>query len=160
MGDRQAGGLAGGYGNTLLAGRISNYSLADDGTVYAGVANGGVWRSQDSGRSWTDISRTLPTQIVGHVRAMQPWPGSFSTLIVPDHEPLRVSITAVEPTEEPADAAATPGTILPTEGELIVQSTGGPLRILRLKPAGKREMTGADFRRGHSLPAEARFGEV
>ena len=58
---------AGGYGNTLLAGRISNYSLADDGTVYAGVANGGVWRSRDSGRSWTDISRTLPTQIVGAI---------------------------------------------------------------------------------------------
>jgi methionyl-tRNA formyltransferase len=99
----------------------------------------------------------LPTQVVNHVRSMQPWPGSFSTLLVPGRESLRVSITAVEPTEEPADAAATPGTILPTEGELVVQTGGGPLRVLGLKPAGKREMTGAEFRRGHPLPAGARF---
>ncbi|HEX6985656.1 MAG TPA: methionyl-tRNA formyltransferase [Planctomycetaceae bacterium] len=100
----------------------------------------------------------LPAQIVNHVRAMQPWPGAFSTLHLPGREPLRVSVTAVEPTEEPADAAAAPGTVLPTEGELVVQSAGGPLRVVRLKPAGKREMTGADFRRGHSLPPGSRFG--
>lgn len=100
----------------------------------------------------------LPTQVVNHIRAMTPWPGAFSTLSFPGREPMRVSITAAEPAEEPSDASAAPGTVFPTEGELIVQTAGGPLRILRLKPAGKREMTGPDFRRGHLLPPGTRFG--
>ena len=88
---------------------------------------------------------------------MQPWPGSSSTLALPGRPPLRVSILAVEPTEEPADGEATPGTILNTEGELVVQSGGGPVRIARLKPAGKREMSGTEFRRGYPLPAGSHF---
>jgi len=99
----------------------------------------------------------LPTQVVNHIRAMTPWPGAFSTLEFPGRDPIRVTITAAEPAEEPADASAIPGTIFPTEGELVVQTGGGPLRVLRLKPAGKREMTGPAFRRGHSLPPGSRF---
>ncbi|MGC1274236.1 MAG: methionyl-tRNA formyltransferase [Planctomycetaceae bacterium] len=136
--------------NELEADTITETPQDDSLSTYAPQL-----RKEQGEIDWTK----LPTAIASHVRAMQPWPGSYSTLLVPDHDPLRVSITAVEPTPEPVDAAATPGTILPTEGEVVVQTAGGPLRVLRLKPAGKREMTGADFRRGHSLPAGARFGE-
>lgn len=111
-------------------------------------------RKEEGEIDWTK----LPTQIVNHVRAMQPWPGSYSTLAMPGRPPLRVSILAVEPTEEPADGEATPGAILKTAGELVVQSGGGPVRITKLKPAGKREMTGAEFRRGYTLPAGSRLG--
>ena len=133
----------------LEAGRIEETAQDDAGSTYAPQL-----RKEQGEIDWTK----QPAEIVNHVRAMQPWPGSFSTLIVPDREPLRVSITAVEPTEEPADAATAPGMALPTEGELIVQTGGGLLRVLRLKPAGKREMTGAEFLRGYPLTAGARFG--
>jgi methionyl-tRNA formyltransferase len=111
-------------------------------------------RKEEGEIDWTK----LPTQIVNHVRAMQPWPGAFSTLAIPDRPPLRVSILSVEPTEEPADGEATPGTILKTEGDLVVQSAGGPVRIVQLKPAGKREMSGSEFRRGYQWPPGSHFG--
>ncbi len=47
-----------GYG--LAGGRVQ--ALAVDGdTVYAGAADGGVWRSSDGGKKWTPISDDLPT---------------------------------------------------------------------------------------------------
>lgn len=49
-------------------GRISDfaYDPAHD-ALYAAVADGGVWRSEDRGRSWTSIGDSLPTQIVASV---------------------------------------------------------------------------------------------
>ncbi len=104
-----------------------------------------------------DWSRT-PAEVVNHVRAMQPWPGAFGTLQLPGREPLRLAVTAAEPAASSEDPLSPPGSVLPTEGELIVQTACGPVRIVRLTPAGKREMTAAEFRRGCSLPAGARFG--
>jgi hypothetical protein len=51
-----------------LAGRITDFSydpIHDD--LYASVATGGVWRSDDQGESWVSIGETLPTQVVGSV---------------------------------------------------------------------------------------------
>lgn len=132
----------------LEAGRVTDTPQDDLLSSYAPQL-----RKEQGEIDWTQ----LPQQVVNHVRAMQPWPGAFSTLIIPGREPVRVSIVAVEPVEEPADAAATPGDVLLTEGELVVQSGGGPVRVVRLKPAGKREMAGSDFLRGHSLSAGSRF---
>jgi hypothetical protein len=56
-----------GYGITQEAGRLSGYALGPEGTVYAAAANGGVWKSTDQGRKWSDISLGLPNQIVGAV---------------------------------------------------------------------------------------------
>jgi methionyl-tRNA formyltransferase len=132
----------------LEAGAVAEIPQDDSLATYAPQL-----RKEEGEVDWTK----LPTEIVNHVRAMQPWPGAFSNLAIPDRPSLRVSILAVEPTEEPADGEATPGTILKTDGELIVQSAGGPIRIAQLKPAGKREMTGAEFRRGYQLPAGSHF---
>jgi hypothetical protein len=47
-----------GYG--MVGGRVQ--ALAVDGdTVYAGAANGGVWRSTDRGKTWTPVSDDLPS---------------------------------------------------------------------------------------------------
>lgn len=59
--------MASGYATTQESGRLTGYALGPNGTVYAGAANGGVWKSTDQGTSWTDISLSLPTQIVGGV---------------------------------------------------------------------------------------------
>ncbi len=49
-----------GGGSGLVAGRIQ--ALAVDGsTVYAGAADGGVWRSTDGGRHWVPVSDGLPS---------------------------------------------------------------------------------------------------
>lgn len=138
----------------LEAGTISETVQDDAESTYAPQL-----RKEQGAIDW-DRS---PVQIVNHVRGMQPWPGSFSQLHVPGGEPLRVSINAVEPIDTPlgestvVEATGSPGAIQSVDGELVVQSSGGPLRILRLTPAGKREMTGAEFLRGYSLPAGSQF---
>jgi hypothetical protein len=62
--DPYASNSSGGAG--LVAGRMTG--LAADGTyLYAGGADGGVFRSSDSGATWTPLTDGLPTLSVGDV---------------------------------------------------------------------------------------------
>src|SRR3954452_3762490 len=62
--DPFASNSSGGAGN--VAGRITG--LAVDGTyIYAGGADGGVFRSSDLGATWTPLTDSLPTLSVGDV---------------------------------------------------------------------------------------------
>jgi hypothetical protein len=62
--DPYASNSSGGAGN--VAGRITG--LAVDGTyIYAGGADGGVFRSNDLGATWTPLTDGLPTLSVGDV---------------------------------------------------------------------------------------------
>lgn len=89
-------------------------------------------------------------QIAWHVRAMQPWPRSFTHLRHPDTKPLRIIIHEAEPVELPA--LAPPGTVTVVEPHRLVVQTGrGALRIVRLQPEGKRAMSSEDFLHGHPL---------
>ena len=78
------------------------------------------------------------------IRAFNVWPRSRATLMGVD-----VIITAVRVN---AASHAAPGTVFQTEsGDLGVVSANGSLIIERLKPAGKREMTGQEFLAGHPI---------
>jgi methionyl-tRNA formyltransferase len=88
------------------------------------------------------------------VRAYHPWPGAYAELQTERGE-LRVTVTAaaVSPDEGPR------GEVLAASGdELVVACGRGSLRILRLKPAGSREMTAAEFLRGRTVTLGARGG--
>jgi hypothetical protein len=51
-----------------LNGRISDFAInPKTKVVYAAVANGGVWKSKDIGKTWRSVGDKLPTQIVGSV---------------------------------------------------------------------------------------------
>ena len=80
------------------------------------------------------------------IRGLKPWPGTYITF---KHEPLH--ILKAEPLQE--DCHEKPGTFVRTDhDQAILVATGqGLLRILKVKPAGKKEMTGADFVRGQHL---------
>jgi photosystem II stability/assembly factor-like uncharacterized protein len=54
---------SGGAGN--VTGRITGIAVGPDGTVYAGGADGGVFRSADGGATWTAMADGLPTLSVG-----------------------------------------------------------------------------------------------
>jgi len=90
-----------------------------------------------------------------HVRAMSPWPGAF-TFLVRDANPLRLLITkaSVVPAVEQVD----PGLIYEVgqDGFSVAAGSAG-VRIERLHPAGKKEMTAAEFARGYRLNAGERL---
>ena len=55
-------------GAGLVTGRITGLAADDDGYVYAGAANGGVWRSRSGGGHWQPISERLPSPSTGDLR--------------------------------------------------------------------------------------------
>lgn len=80
-------------------------------------------------------------QIARQIRAYLGWPGSRTEI-----NATTVTIT----TAHPINLSGAPGEFLVTEtGELLVYCQTGALIIDRLIPAGKREMSGQDFARGH-----------
>ncbi len=50
------------YGNFYVNGRINAiaYDALDENTVYAGAADGGVWKTTDMGNTWTPLSDNWP----------------------------------------------------------------------------------------------------
>ncbi|WP_240942480.1 glycosyl hydrolase [Planosporangium thailandense] len=51
-----------------VTGRITGLAADDSGYVYAGAANGGVWRSRTGGGKWEPISDKLPSPATGDLR--------------------------------------------------------------------------------------------
>ena len=88
------------------------------------------------------------------VRAFDPWPGAFTSCEIRGKD-LRVVVeqVAVEP-----DVSAEPGLVTAAEGDrLVVGTSSGGLRLLKLKPSGKKSMDAGAFLRGYALQAGARF---
>lgn len=99
--------------------------------------------TKDDGRlDWSRPAETLERQI----RAYLGWPGSRAEL-------AGAEVTITEARVLPKDGPS--GTPYKTPAsELAVFTAKGSLIIDRLKPAGKREMTGPEFLAGHPLPVK------
>src|SRR3954451_9074104 len=70
------------FGLRKLNGRVADFSYDAAGNhLYAAVANGGVWQSDDLGGNWHDISGNLPTMIVGSL-AYVPGKGSRGAAVL------------------------------------------------------------------------------
>jgi sugar lactone lactonase YvrE len=63
--DPFASNSSGGAGN--VAGRITGLAVDGSGVIYAGGADGGVFRSSDGGTTWAPLTDGLPTLSVGDV---------------------------------------------------------------------------------------------
>src|SRR4051794_28002997 len=55
-------------GAGLVTGRVTGLAADNHGDVYAGAANGGVWRSTSAGGHWKPISEKLPSPSTGDLR--------------------------------------------------------------------------------------------
>jgi methionyl-tRNA formyltransferase len=82
------------------------------------------------------------------VRGLQPWPGAYC-FIKSDRVALLETDLPVGVTMEK------PGTLLAIEkeGGIQIATQKGVLKILRVKPEGKKDMTAADFIRGRRFVA-------
>jgi sugar lactone lactonase YvrE len=65
-----------GAGFSIVGGRTTALAATRDGAWFAGTADGGVWRSTDSGQHWTPLTDALPTLSTGAL-AVDPADGSL-----------------------------------------------------------------------------------
>lgn len=98
-----------------------------------------------------------PTRIYNKVRGMIPWPCAFCHFAG-----KRLEVLKVRPVKVAQDVNQ-PGMILGSSDEAIIVGTSegstgnNAVELLRVKPAGKREMSGADFARGMRFQKGCRF---
>jgi len=100
-------------------------------------------------------------KVAQHIRAMQPWPTAYTFFCSPEQKPIRIIITAASLPVEwalPTTNENRSGDIFVVDQHhLCVQTSAGIIELLRLRPAGKREMTAEEFMNGHQITTESRF---
>jgi len=99
-------------------------------------------------------------QIDCHVRGMQPWPVAFTFFPGSGGKPsIRLAIKAISVLDErAADVPAGHVVSEDASGQFVVAAADKLVRIERLQPAGKQEMSGAEFIRGRSIDGAIRLG--
>ncbi|MEN6459426.1 MAG: methionyl-tRNA formyltransferase [Thermoguttaceae bacterium] len=97
--------------------------------------------------------------VKNQIRALEPWPRS-STFWHPDNGPaVRLILSRAASDRVRTAETCPPGTVLEAAGDRLVIATGdGVLLPLSIQPAGKREMSVAEFLRGHHVRVGDRFG--
>lgn len=93
-------------------------------------------RKQDGALDW----RLPAAQLERRVRAFDPWPGAYAQW---QGAPLRVLEARCGP-----PPGGRPGTVFEHDGFPAVACAEGSLLLTRVRPAGRRPMTGQDFARG------------
>ncbi len=110
-----------------------------------------------------DWSQTAQ-QIKNRVRAMQPWPRAFTFWLRKEAKPMRIIVHRVAmagETDLPDEikSAAAPGTVIEAEPRMIVATGRGPIELVEVQPAGKREMPVREFLRGYPVQVGQRLGD-
>ena len=129
--------------------RLSQDPVAEEPQPDAGVTYAERVTRDDSPIFWWRAAREIHNQ----VRGLHPWPLASTT--IGGHR-LLVLKTAIS--DGPAPSAALPGTLLEAEGDRLVVAAGhGTVRILELRPEGRRLMNAREFLAGHRLALGARM---
>ncbi len=116
----------------------------------AGVTYAPKLTREDGRIDWRRDAAALDRQ----VRALNPWPGTFTTLA---GEVLKVRRAAPMPEQAgPEQAVGAPGTVL--DEALTVVCGAGALRLLTVQRPGRAAMGAAELQRGLRLPPGTRLG--
>ena len=123
-----------------------------------GATRAPMLKKGDGAIDWTRPAAELRN----FVRGMTPWPGAFTFHVRGDHpEPLRVTLLATAAEAGGAAQGAEAGTVVGVDKTGIAVATGGGiLRILRLKPAGGRELPAEEYVHGHATRPGDRFAKL
>jgi methionyl-tRNA formyltransferase len=132
-----------------IGGRLILQALAKDPPDIPQPAEGATYApklTRDDGRlDWTIDA----TSLARRVRALNPWPGTFTAL--PD-APLKVLAARAEPGEGEGEAGTT------LDDALLVATGVGALRLLRVQAPGRAAMDASAFLRGRRVPPGTRLG--
>ncbi|MFA6908831.1 MAG: methionyl-tRNA formyltransferase [Patescibacteria group bacterium] len=117
---------------SYLEGTIKSIPQQEEGATICGVL-----KREDGKIDWKQSA----IEIDGHIRAMTPWPGSFTQFIGEN-----MKILDAKPVRLPAGPIA--GKLTWDGAQLLVDTTAEQLSILRLQIAGKKPMTAKEFVNG------------
>lgn len=110
-------------------------------------------KKSDGAVDWTRSA----VAIKNHVRAMRPWPGTYTFWRRPEKEPLRLILDRVAVLPETANAA--PGAVVTaSDGHLHVATGEGTLAIEKAQPAGKKLLRAEQLLRGYPIQVGEMFG--
>ena len=95
--------------------------------------------------------------IKNQIRAMEPWPKTYTFWRRQDGPPMRLILGPV--TVENHAEGSLPGTVLEvTDNRLLIAAGMGTIAPKSIQPVGKRLMTIDEFLRGHHVQVGDRFG--
>ncbi len=101
--------------------------------------------------------RRAAGEIKDHVRAMEPWPRTYTFWHRPGGPPLRLILGPVAVVE--SAVAVPPGMVLEAAGDRLVIAAGrGAVMPQSVQPAGKRPLEIAEFLHGYHVRAGDRLG--
>jgi methionyl-tRNA formyltransferase len=100
-------------------------------------------------REVAHIDWSRPAEVVARqMLALDPRPGAWTTLAGVEVKLFR---------GRPDTGQGRPGTVLATEGGMLVACGQGAVAVAEVQPAGKARMTVADWARGRGVTADQRF---
>jgi methionyl-tRNA formyltransferase len=105
------------------------------------------------------IDWTRPAEAIrNHVRAMEPWPKTYTFWRRPQGPSMRLILGPVRVVDT-SDPNAPPGTVLEAAGDRIIIAAGkGAVVLETVQPAGKRLLEVREFLRGYHVQPGERFG--
>ena len=106
-----------------------------------------------------NLALTRPAAAIkNHVRAMQPWPGTYTFWHRPERPPMRLILGPVSVVDA-SPAAGPPDTVLAAGGgRLIVAAGEQAVEVRSLQPSGKRMLSAEQFLRGYAVRPGERLG--
>jgi methionyl-tRNA formyltransferase len=91
-------------------------------------------------------------QIHNQIRALKPWPGTFTFWKRPNGESLRLVLDEASVVPLNSQSPCNAGQVVVSDGKQLVVATGsGGLSIMAIAPAGKRHMRVEEFLRGYRI---------
>ena len=97
-------------------------------------------------------------QIKNQIRAMQPWPKTYTHWRRSGKEPLRLILDQVGVAEGPHQAVHPGGVVHSDRAQLVIATGDGAISLQSIQLAGKRPMPIAEFLRGHPVDPDDQFG--
>jgi methionyl-tRNA formyltransferase len=111
-------------------------------------------RKTDGAINWSRPATAIKNQI----RALEPWPRTYTFWQRPGQQPLRVILGRSSVADVPTTTS--PGTVMRADEQLVIATGSGGLQLHELQPAGKRMLTAADFLHGQRVQVGERFGDT
>lgn len=144
-------------GATLLQSSLGDYCKGKLPIVpqpEGGISHARKIEKEDGLLDWSRSAVELDRQ----VRALSPWPGCFTDLVLPEGRQERLKIKAVQPITLNTSGGQ-PGEILQADKQaLIVQTGDGALELIELQKQGGKAMHSKAFLLGTPLQVGSRFG--